>query len=136
MTTDRLQICLPGIKMILPRDRVETALAPSTSVALNSYQSVPFCSEPALLPDGSAYADQLQAWFSSASSSYSLHPYLGMSIASSSLFSSTMIIGSWVSRCPFTIFSPHWRMVITKSTAPKTLQSSSKKIPPTYYALI
>lgn len=61
MVTDRLQICLPDVKMILPRAPVETALAPSISVALNS---VPFCSEPALLPDGSAYADQLQARFS------------------------------------------------------------------------
>lgn len=31
--------------------------------------------------------------------------------------------GSWLSGCSFTIFSPHWRIVITKGTAPRDLQT-------------
>lgn len=66
MTTDRLQVCLLDVKMILPRAPVEPSGACPFSIHLSGSEllSVPFCSEAALLPDGSAYADQLQALFS------------------------------------------------------------------------
>lgn len=93
MVTDRLQICLPDVKMILPRAPVGTALAPSTSVALNSYQYLSAQSQHyslmGVLMQISCRPGSVQQRSqgpSSASSSYSLHPYLGMSIASSSLF--------------------------------------------------
>lgn len=40
--------------------------------------------------------------------------------------------GSWLSGCSFTIFSPHWRIVITKQH-PRLFKRWFWKIPPTYY---